>query len=197
MLENSSGGKSTNARNVSADDLALRLRQLVGLERNVQTDFLLCLSDFDRVRGYERFGHANLWDFCRKELGLLECATFRRTHAVALLQRHPQAEAYLRDGRLWMTTFVMLEKVLNLPGADADELFAAAAGKSKKEVEYLVACRMPVAVEPPTHLRKLPAPRIVEQAVAVAVAVANENGPTSTSLFAEPAPVPLAAMPVT
>jgi hypothetical protein len=48
------------------DDLARLLR----LERQAAADFLLALADFDRRRGWARLGHARLFAFLTRELGL-------------------------------------------------------------------------------------------------------------------------------
>lgn len=130
---------------VDCDVLAKKLPQLLGEERSVQTSFLLHLAAFDRAKGHERMGYASLWEYCRQELRLLEGATFRRVHAARLLDRFPQVREMLLDGRLFMTTLVLLEKVIT--EQNADELLALAAWKSKAEVECLVACRLkPAAV---------------------------------------------------
>ncbi len=93
-------------------DFDARIRSLLGNERHVQVDFLLCLAEFDDAKGYEAFEYVTLWQYCERGLGLLECAIVRRIQAMKILRRFPAAEAYLRDGRLCMTGIGMLERVL-------------------------------------------------------------------------------------
>ncbi len=97
---------------LDSHDLNSRIRSLLGDERHVQVDFLLCLAESDEVKGYEAFDYVTLWQYCERALGLLECAIARRIQAMRILRRFPTAEAYLRDGRLCMTGIGMLERVL-------------------------------------------------------------------------------------
>ena len=139
---------------LDANSLERRLCDLLGDERNVQADFLLHFAEFARRKGYEKLGHKNLWNYCRKKLGLAEATTFRRIHAAVLLRKYPIVEAYLRDGRLCMTRLVKLEKILT--PVNARQLFDRASGASKREIEELVAELAPRPIPKPL-LRKLPA----------------------------------------
>ena len=54
------------------DDLARLLRR----EHEAAADFLLALADFDRRRGWEPLGHASLFAFLHRELGLSKGALY-------------------------------------------------------------------------------------------------------------------------
>src|SRR5437868_9219658 len=136
--------------------LDVRLRGLLGNERGVQVDLLLCLSAFDEAKGWDNLGFADLWDYCRRELGLLECAIARRLQAMRILRQYPIVEPYLRDGRLCMTGIGMLEKVLTVE--NHREIFERASRKNTREIaEISVSMNKPV--EKKTVFRKVPAPR--------------------------------------
>ncbi len=125
--------------------LEARMRALLARGRQAEVDFLLHLMEFDRRRGYEILGYVRLWDYCRKELHFLEGASWRRMRTIGILRRFPVAEEYLRDGRLSMTGLVILEEALT--AENFRELFEKAAGRSKKEIDYLAAChRAPVTL---------------------------------------------------
>src|SRR4051812_34031798 len=100
------------AASMSSPEIGSRLRELLGSERNTKVDFLLHLDAFDRAEGYDDLGYATLWDYLHRELGLLGCAIFFRTQSMELLRRFPQIEAYLRDGRLYMTSLVKLKDAI-------------------------------------------------------------------------------------
>lgn len=142
-------------------ELDRKLRTLLGEERNVQVDFLLHLDRFDRAHGQEAFGYAKLWDYCRRELGLLNGAIWRRVHAMDLLRRFPAIEARLRDGRISMTALGMLEKVLTTE--NIEELLDSVVGKSTREIEVLVATfNAPVPTpRAAAAIRKLPARKVI------------------------------------
>ena len=82
-------------------------------------DFLVALADFDRRRGWEALGHANLFAFIRSELGLSPAPTYWRQEAARLLQRFPDLVAPLRRGELCLTTMAELAKVLTAENREA------------------------------------------------------------------------------
>jgi len=108
---------NTTARSLTIDDLTRgvlvppatltearahrdALAHLLAREREAAADFLLALADFDRRRGWERLGHASLFSFLHRELGLSKGAAYLRFTAARLLPRFPAVEAALRSGRL-------------------------------------------------------------------------------------------------
>ena len=96
----------------SARALSDRLAHLLHLEHAALGDFLVALAEFDRARAWVELGHASLWAFLHRELGLSAGAAFQRKVAAGLLQRFPGVEAPLRDGRLRMSSVVELARVL-------------------------------------------------------------------------------------
>ena len=69
----------------------------------------------DRRRGWERLGHASLFSFLTRELGLSKGGAYLRLSAARLLQPFPEILEPLSDGRLCITAVVELAKVLT-PG---------------------------------------------------------------------------------
>lgn len=138
---------------LDAADLARRLAELAGAERAVQVDFLLHLGEFDRRQAWLAAGYGSLWDFCRRVLHLREGAAWRRIQAMRALRRLPDLAAPLGDGRLCLTTVALLDPLLT--DANAAELVARAAYRSKAEVEALVASLRPRSA-PKDGVRRLP-----------------------------------------
>ena len=100
---------------LDSNALALRLAELAGEEREereVQVDFLLHLAVFDARRAYLEAGHSSLWAYCLEVLHLREGAAGRRIGAMRVLVRFPRLEAALRDGRLALSTLIILGPVL-------------------------------------------------------------------------------------
>jgi hypothetical protein len=77
-------------------------------------EFLLALSDFDRMRAWAELGYSNLFWFLHRELGLSMGAAHYRKVAAWLIQKHPELVQPLRDGRLCLTSIVELAKVLTV-----------------------------------------------------------------------------------
>jgi 5-methylcytosine-specific restriction endonuclease McrA len=134
-------------------ELARRLATLAGEEREAQVEFLLHLDAYDRRRAWLEAGYASLWDYCRKALHLREGAASRRIGAMRVLRRVPQLEAALRDGRLCLSTLIVLGPVLT--NDNAEDLVARAAFLSKLETECIAVSLQP-RVAPRQGVRMLP-----------------------------------------
>jgi HNH endonuclease len=92
--------------------LAKRLADLLAREHAALADFLVALADFDRDRRWVELGHASLFSFLNRELGLSKGAASYRNAAAALIQRCPGVVAPLRSGKLCLSTVVELSRVL-------------------------------------------------------------------------------------
>jgi hypothetical protein len=151
-------------------------------------DFLVALADFDRRRGWEPLGHANLFAFLHVELRLSKSAAFYRKSAAGLLQDFPEVIEPLRDGRLCLSTIAELAKVLT------EENRATVAprffGLSAREAQELVAELQPREV-PSTRMvvtrvqkQSAPPPASVAQpqlTLAPAVSIAPESAPRTNT----------------
>jgi hypothetical protein len=122
------------------------LRDLLARERAVAADFLLALADFDRRRGWERLGHASLFGFLTRELGLSKGAAFLRLSAARLLPRHPAVEAALRRGDLCLSAVGELARVLT-PENEAAVL-PRYFGRSSREAREVSAALLPIPAPP-------------------------------------------------
>ncbi|MFL5302145.1 MAG: HNH endonuclease, partial [Anaeromyxobacteraceae bacterium] len=92
--------------------LATRLADLLAREHGALADFLVALAEFDRERRWLELGHASLFSFLNRELGLSKGAASYRNAAAALIQRCPEVVAPLRSGKLCLSTVVELSRVL-------------------------------------------------------------------------------------
>jgi hypothetical protein len=89
-------------------------------------------------------------------LRLSEHEAYHRIEAARLARRFPLVLRMLADGDLSLTTARLLSSHLSAENHDA--LLAAATGKSKREVQVLLARRFPLP-DVPSSIRKVPAPR--------------------------------------
>jgi 5-methylcytosine-specific restriction endonuclease McrA len=149
---------------------AARLADLLRREHDAMADFLLALVAFDRQRGWADLGHASLWCFLHRDLGLSAGAAYHRKAAADLLQRCPAVEGPLRDGRLCLSSVVELSRVAT-PG-NLDEVLPRFFHRSAREAKEVVAALQSRAVVPR---------REVVTAVAAADSVADPRaGPFHT-----------------
>ena len=76
----------------TARELTNRLADLLAKEHGAMADFLVALSDFDERELWAALGHASLFYFLRRELGLSAGAAQYRKTAAGLVRRR-QADA--------------------------------------------------------------------------------------------------------
>jgi hypothetical protein len=122
------------------------LTRLLRREHEAAADFLLALADFDRRRGWERLGHASLFAFLTRELGLSNGAAWYRQAAARLLPCFPAVEAALRDGRLCLSVVGDLSRVLT-PENEA-EVLPRFLGVSSRDAKEVVAAILPCPAPP-------------------------------------------------
>lgn len=106
-------------------------------DRDSVVSLLLFLGELDARRQYGTYG--SLWNYCIEGLAQTRGEAFLRVKGARLLRRFPQAIPRLRDGRLSLSAFVALRKVLD--DASAETLFEEVRGKSKKEIDEVLAMK--------------------------------------------------------
>jgi hypothetical protein len=131
----------TNAR-----EFTNRLAELLRREQGAMADFLLALAEFDRRRLWLDLGHASLFMFLHRELGLSKGAAHYRKTAAELVQRMPEIVEPLRDGRLCITSIVELAKVLT--PENREEVLPRFFHRSKREAMEVTAELRPDATPP-------------------------------------------------
>ncbi len=124
-----------------AREQSLHLADLLRRERAALAEFLVALAEFDRRRLWLELGHASLFYFLHRELGLAKGPAFYRKTAAELIQRYPEIVEPLRDGRLCLTSVVELSKVITMQNrADVLPRFFEL---SKREAKAVSAALLP------------------------------------------------------
>src|SRR5262245_48801522 len=127
--------------NLSDLELESRLARLVCRERAVLAELLEHLAEFDVRKLYLGAGFSSLFGYCCGALRLSEGEAYNRIEVARILRRVPRVLELLRDGSLTLTTARMLAP--HLPGQGSAHLLELASGKSKREVEELLAAQFP------------------------------------------------------
>ncbi len=157
----------------SARDLSSRLADLLRRERGALSDFLVALAAFDGERRWLELGHASLFYFLHRELGLSKGAAFYRKTAAELIQRFPEVIEPLRDGRLCLTSVVELAKVMT--AENRAEVLPRFFQLSKREAKALSAELRPAEAAP--HREVVTALRAPAPAAALALpSIADRDG---------------------
>jgi hypothetical protein len=128
---------------------------LVAHERQVTADLVESLGELDARQLYLPAGCSSLFIYCTRVLHLSEGAAYDRIQSARCARRFPQILDRLRDGSLTVAAVCLLRPVIT--EQNVDRLLAAAAHKSKREVERFVVEIRPLPAVPST-VRKMPTP---------------------------------------
>jgi len=156
-----------NAAALSDADLLGRVTLLAGGERESTVELVGHLAELDARKLHLREGYGSLFSYCTDALRLAEHAAYNRIEAARLSRRFPAVLDLLADGSLNLSTVRLLAPHLR-PG-NFDAVVARAQGRSKREVEALVAGLAP-RPDAPATVRKLPTPAAVVAADAAPAA---------------------------
>ncbi len=117
------------------------LAALVAQDRVTTAALLAHLAEVDARRLYRPAAYPSMFAWCVGELGLSDDAAFRRIRAARTAREFPAIFPMLADGRLNLSAVLRLAPYLTVD--TADDLLAAAAGRTDRELERLLAERFP------------------------------------------------------
>jgi hypothetical protein len=138
---------------LSDEELMAAVKRLARCERESTAQLILHLAEFDKRRLYLGAGFSSLFRYCTEELRLSEYAAYHRILAARVARRFPIALQMLAGGSLNLTSVRLLAP--HVGTGNHGELFAAAADKSKRDLQELLARRFPQP-DVPSAIRKLP-----------------------------------------
>jgi hypothetical protein len=140
---------------LSDSDLIARLPMLGQAERGAMADVIEHLVEIERRRLYLEQATSSLYRYCIERLGYPEDAALKRHRVARLALRLPQVLEELRAGTIHLTGLFLLSTHLTEDNARA--LLAEARGKSRRQIEELIARWFPRPDAPPS-LEPLVAP---------------------------------------
>lgn len=126
---------------LSDHDLLRELATLVSRERAATAAVVTCLAEVEERRLYLPAGYPSLHAYCVGELRLSEGSSYKRIQAARAGRQHPVLFEMLTDGRLNVSDVVVLAPYLT--DENAAGLISEAAGKSRTEIERMLAARFP------------------------------------------------------
>ena len=121
------------------ETLLSRLSTLIARDHASTAVLLAHIAEVDARRLYAARGFPSMFAYCVRELRLSEDSTGRRIQAARAARRFPRLFEEIAAGRIHLTAIGLLSPYLD--AAPLDELIAAAAGKSKVELETWIADR--------------------------------------------------------
>src|SRR6516225_6731865 len=117
------------------------LKSLCSEGRAVLARLLAHLVEVEERRLHLEAACPSIFQFCVQRLGMSEDEACRRIHAARLARRFPDLLARIERGDLTLSTMALLADALT--PSNYEELVEAAAGKTKADVQSLLAKRSP------------------------------------------------------
>jgi hypothetical protein len=177
------------ASSLSDHDLLARIGVLAGNEREATVELVAHLAELDtRPALFAAAGHGSLFTYCTEVLRLSEDATCNRIQAARACRDFPVILEALASGAMSLTSVRILRPHLRPENHEA--VLARASGRSRREIEALVAELAPRA-DVPSSVRKLPAAMPAPTLMPVAPATAMRvDSATSPPVGSPPPPLP-------
>ena len=119
------------------DALVSRLSTMCAEGHALTARMIVHLIEVEERRLDLRAACTSMFDFCQRRLGMSEGAAFRRINAARLVKRFPGLLERIERGELHLSMLVVLRP--HLTESNVDELAAAVAGKTQRQVEELLA----------------------------------------------------------
>jgi hypothetical protein len=160
------------ASRLSNGALLERMPVLVRAERAASAELLEHLVEIDRRRLYLDQACGSLYSYCQERLGYSEDESHTRVRVARLAQKLPGVLEELRSGTIHLTGLFLLSNHLTEDNHAA--LLAAARGKSRRDLERLIAAWFP---RPDVEQRMTP---IAEQA-ALGLGLSGSGGSSGSS----------------
>jgi hypothetical protein len=130
-----------------ADGVLLgELNTLLARDRDTTAEMLLYLGEVDRRRLYVPAGYPSMYMWCLAVLGFSEDGACQRIRGARAARQFAVILEMVADGRLHLSGLALLSR--HLTRANATELLDAAAHRSKRAIERLIAERFPRADVP-------------------------------------------------
>jgi hypothetical protein len=146
----------TLASRLSDQDLLARIGVLAGEEREASVELVAHLAALDtRPSLFAGQSYGSLFGYCTEVLLLSEDAACNRIEAARACRSFPVILDHLVSGAMSLTSVRLLRRHLTPENHEA--VLARACGKSRREIEALVAELAP-RPDVPTSVRKLPGP---------------------------------------
>lgn len=137
------------------DDLLARTGAIAARGRRNDAALVAHMAEVDARRLYLREACSSMFAYATERLRLSECQAYERIAAARAARQAPAVLEMLAAGRLTMTTVALLRP--HLTRENSGDLLARADGKSKRQVQILVAEIAPRPDVAPV-IRRLPTP---------------------------------------
>jgi hypothetical protein len=145
-----------NFSTLSDQELLIGLKQSVISERGLVARVVAYLAEVESRRLELKAACPSLYEYCVLRLGMSEGEALRRMTAARLVRRFPMILGLLERGEIHLSSLRLLRA--HLTAENHEELLREACGKTKEQVQQLVAKYFPKP-DVPERVREIPAPQ--------------------------------------
>ena len=156
---------------VSDRGLQAQLVQLLASSCRTEARILAHIAEVERRRLFLKEGFSDLYKYCHQRLGLSETEAYHRVTAARIARKYPIAFSLVEARKIHLSGLCKLKNFLT--PANHQELFQVACGKTKQQIEELLAARYPGAPVQDS-VRRLPPKRIAPVPAAPSSRTASE-----------------------
>jgi hypothetical protein len=158
---------------MSDRELVERLNDLLRGERRLTAAVLVQLGEVEARKLYRPAACSSMHAYCTGVLGMSEDQAFKRIRVARVVRRFPAVGVAIEDGRLHLSGVVLLAP--HLTADNVESLVAEASGKSKAEIDVVLA-RLAPRPDVPQRVD-----RVAEQTELVAGAARRPGSSNSTT----------------
>jgi hypothetical protein len=166
-------------RSVSDQHLLSAADAIVVHDRKLTLKLLAHLHEIERRKLYLTRGYSSMFDYCRSRLRFSEGSAMRRIKTARCVARFPELHALLESGEVNLMSVALIARVLKPENAVA--LVERIRGKSKREVEAIVAEYEPRTLLPPDRVRTVVAPTLTSAGTPAPTFTATGGGKNSAA----------------
>jgi hypothetical protein len=123
------------------DELEAALKFHAEREKHNLAKLLAHMAEYDRRQLCAKRGHSTLFYYCLNTLGFDEGGAFRRIRAARVARQWPEVLDLIEKGRLHLTALIVLSPLLT--DRNRKDIFQLAQGKTRRDLEAIVAERLP------------------------------------------------------
>jgi len=133
--------KTNSLTRLSNQDLTSGLAAAAARERTSTAELVAYIAEFDARGLYRPAGYPSMHLYCESVLGLSQDSAYKRIQVARAARVFPPILEALEDGGLHLTGANLLAPYLTV--GNAGDLIAASAGKTKWDIQRLLADRFP------------------------------------------------------
>ena len=138
---------------LSDEALITSLRETCMGSRRLLARLLVHLAEVEQRSLHLVAAVPSMFEFCTRRLAMSEGEAYRRITCARLSRKYPSILVRIEEGRIHLSAIMLIRE--HLTAENAEELFDLVSGKSKREIEELLARRAPRPDAKPT-VTKLP-----------------------------------------